>query len=302
MLVRTHNPTAAMLARMAEWRDSLTAAGVAMHVSVDTTGGRAPFDRVCKALGALDIVAASRGSQGAPGSGTVLAHAYDEAEIMDAFPHLRLLRRRMVGEPDWAGLRRLRSEQDAAAVAAASRHLWRRWAGEKAAKGETDDVETDNVEAAGVETTDVGMVSIAWGFHAEAVALWWRCARSLLGPPIRVWVLEDDVGFTAPLATLTAAYESSDADLITHAPRRAEPLRDVRCASDARCARDVPGGPRGGACPLAWQGWCWHETCTDSYASLVPSEARLVTKEHAQRFSGRLLDEMASRLGTGCSA
>jgi hypothetical protein len=107
-------------------------------------------------------------------------------------------------------------------------------------------------------------------------------------------VLEDDVGYTAELAALVAAYANDGvADLITDEPTQSEPLSAVRCQLNPDLVATEP---------VVWQGWCWHDTCTDLYNALVPSERRWKTKEHAQRFSARLLDELARQCDAGCSA
>ncbi len=259
VLVRSHNPTAAMLGRLCEWKASLAAAGISLHVSVDVSHGRTAADELHAALGAhwLEDVSHDGGSacQGAAsdasatasasalpptasataaatsaltGTAEALVHVYDEAAMLSAYPHLAALRLRMVGEAEWAGLGCTAPGQDAAAVARAAKGAWRRWAGGPRS-------------------------SIAWGFHAEAIALWWRDAKPLLlrsaqDSALDVWVLEDDVGFTAPLSELVLAYAESTADLITYPPKRCEPVHDVHCKAAAE------GSGEGAS--LGWDGWC----------------------------------------------
>lgn len=267
-----------MLARMREWADSLAAAGIPLHVSIDTTHGHSAAEAVRASLGE-----------------SVLVHTYDEPQMVEAFPHLPACMRRMAGEPEWAGLesRALAAGETREAVETVAREVWREWAGSAS--------------------------SLAWGFHAEAISLWWRellqgtigGASSLAAapvnvnanaeegraapppPPLHIWVLEDDVGFTAPLVELIASHASSHADLITDHPRPSQPLRDV-CVRRRDAFHDDD--------KVFWKGWCWHGTCTDSYAEAVPEAARLISNEHVQRFSARFLDEVTARVAAGCSA
>ena len=244
-----------MVRRMSEWHDSLAEVGVRMHISVDVTHGSEAADLISDAI---------------PGAAL---HTYDEGTMLYSFPHLGRLKMMLPGESGWAGLRCLTDGTQSEDVQTAFRGGWRRWAGERP--------------------------SIAWGMHAEAITLWWRAiiVRWADGgdpKPDHVWVLEDDVGFTAPLAELVAAYaHEPEADLITDAPTLAEPVSAVHC-------KPRPDGQPGAE--VKWDVWCWHGTCTDAYAALVPPSRRYQTKEHAQRFSGRLLEELARQCEAGCSA
>ena len=261
VLVRSHNPLPGQLLRMREWATALIAAGIPMHVSVDVSHGREAVERVTEALSPLPVA----------------IHIYDEEEMLREFPHIERLRLRMVGEDCWAGLSCPAAGTDARALAAIAAGTWRKWAGRNGTRPS----------------------SIAWGFHAEALCLWWRSVtrvpqESALQPgsliPEHVWVLEDDVGFTAPLSELIDAYSESHADLITDTPQLSVPVSATSWAVTTE----------GEA--LHWTGWCWHDTCTEEYASLVPDECRFKTKEHAQRFSARLVEEMHRQCQAGCSA
>ena len=255
VLVRSHKPSNAMIQRMAEWQRSLAEAHIRMHISLDTTHGTDAAETVKASVPEASI------------------HTYDEREMLTAFPHLNEVITKMPGAGEWSGLRQLADGMTAERVDAALEGGWRKWAGEKS--------------------------SLAWGMHTEAIVLCWRSlvqAKSVdqKQMPQFVWVLEDDVGFTAELAELVQAYEGdAEADLITDEPTRSEPLRKVRC-------EPKPDGQPGSN--VRWEGWCWHDTCTDDYASLVPSDRRWKTKEHAQRFSSRLIEELATRCEAGCSA
>ena len=269
VLVRSHNPTAATICRLAEWHASLSAANVPLHLSMDVTHGRAAADEVKLALSGVRM------------------HTYTEAELMHRYPRLEAVRERMAGEASWKGLAELAEGQTCEEVTAALKGGWRKWAGARS--------------------------SIAWGMHTEAIRAWYQHLKAqhdeqaLAWPPFEfVWVLEDDVGFTAPLADLVRAYTRSGyvdraADLITDAPTRSTPVHGVRC--EPRQSGTAHEGTREAeGARVVWEGWCWHDTCSDAYALLVPSEQRWKTKEHAQRFSRRLLDELADRCDAGCSA
>ena len=257
VLVRSHNPLPGQLRRMREWAKALTAAGIQMHCSLDVSHGHETAERVSEALSPLSVA----------------FHIYDEKEMLREFPHLERLRQTMVGEAGWSGLRCPAAGADPHALAVNAAGTWRKWAGRNGTKPS----------------------SIAWGFHAEALCLWWRTVESALPSgsrmPDHVWVIEDDVGFTAPLNELIDAYSESHADLITDTPQLSVPVSATSWAVTTE-----------GSGELCWTGWCWHDTCTEAYAALVPAECRFKTKEHAQRFSARLFEEMGRHCETGCSA
>jgi len=78
-----------------------------------------------------------------------------------------------------------------------------------------------------------------------------------------VWVLEDDVGVTGDLANITNAYASSKADLLTHG-----------------C------GPCSATQPASF--------VSPAFEAYVPEKDRLCSFEFVQRFSARLLKELAT--------
>ena len=202
--------------------------------------------------------------------------------MLREFPHLERLRQTMVGEAGWSGLSCPATGTDARVLAASAAGTWRKWAGRNGTRPS----------------------SIAWGFHAEALCLWWRTMTraaqessdsSLV--PEHVWVIEDDIGFTAPLNELIEAYSDSHADLVTDTPQLSVPVSATSWAVTVGVTAEGSGSGE-----LRWTGWCWHDTCTEVYAALVPEAHRFKTKEHAQRFSARLLEEMGRRCAAGCSA
>lgn len=83
-------------------------------------------------------------------------------------------------------------------------------------------------------------------------------------------VIEDDVGFTGALEELCAAYVEEAADLIGAAP--------------------VP--VHAGAAEDADNSWCWTHMGSDAFLAAVPLALRLKVAEHVQRFSRRALDAM----------
>jgi hypothetical protein len=103
-----------------------------------------------------------------------------------------------------------------------------------------------------------GRYSLAWGFHTEAINLWF-VALPERERYAQVWVFEDDVGFSGDLAHFLASCEQCEADLL------ADTI--VPCA----------------------QGWWWTETVSPGYAERVPAERRVQAREHVQRLSRRLL-------------
>jgi hypothetical protein len=103
-----------------------------------------------------------------------------------------------------------------------------------------------------------GHYSLAWGFHTEAINLWF-VALPERERYAHVWVFEDDVGFSGDLAHFLASCERCEADLL------ADTI--VPCA----------------------QGWWWTETVSPGYAERVPADRRVQAREHVQRLSRRLL-------------
>jgi len=268
VLVRSHNPMPGMLARMKEWSDSLARAGMlCMHVSMDATHGLDASEKV------LEL-----------GLPKACMHTFTEAALLETFPHLAPMQKRMVGEDDWEGFRckALAEGMDLATIReqADATKTWHVWSGEKH--------------------------SIAWGFHMEAITLWWRqlgadgWASCGGAKPMYVWILEDDVGYTSALSHLLEAYAASTADLITDEPAPSTPTHSVAVmVASAIAGREADQVETN---PVSWEGWCWHETCTDAFVALVPGEKRVKTKEHAQRFSSRFLDAIADQVESGCSS
>lgn len=257
VLVRSHNPTAAAVARIAEWSGDLAGVRISLFVSMDVTHGEDAAERVRAAL--------PRGS----------VHCYDEAQLLEDYPHLAEVRLSMVGEDKWAGLSPEVLHPGCPPVREAVLGLWRVWAG-----GEKS--------------------SIAWGFHAEAVDAWLRrvavkdsadAERTAEAPFDYLWVLEDDVGFSGSLASFVLAYKDNSADLISDLCAQSHAVSDVRLTASTN-PRSI----------VSWAGWCWHDTCTQAYRELIPGEKRFSTREHVQRFSLPLLRELGRLCRSGIGA
>mgnify|MGYP006169236073 CR=1 FL=1 len=198
ILVRSHNPTQAMVDRIVAWQLDVVAAGGFLMASVDSTSprGRLAVERLSAALGSSHLV-----------------HSYTETMLVRAYPVLNELR-------------------DAMHVAAPQ---WKRWAG-------------------GPEAT------LAWGFHNEALGLWYNNLGAERRESIDyVWVMEDDVGVAGGLPELVAEYQTDAADLL-----------------------GASGDP-------VSTGWVWHDVVSAEYARRYPLPQRRFAPEMVQRFSTRLL-------------
>lgn len=111
--------------------------------------------------------------------------------------------------------------------------------------------------------------NLAWGFHVEAVSLWFRCLEK---PYRHVWIFEDDVGYTGNILHLLSAYHSCSADLL------------------------VPTEPF-----LPEVGWPWRDATTTGFRDAV-GEGRLQVLEMVLRVSARLLALLARWAASGHSA
>ncbi|KAK7248777.1 hypothetical protein SO694_00041163 [Aureococcus anophagefferens] len=100
-------------------------------------------------------------------------------------------------------------------------------------------------------------------------------ARSLDGSGVAlvVWKLEDDVGYSGDLREFVGRFDAEPADLLT---------------ADA--------GHRPGS------RWWWADAATPAYLAAYAPRDRLASREHAQRFSRRLLDRLHDLHGRGVTA
>ena len=139
VLVRTCCPGASALARIKQWAQecSLHDPPIAFHVSIDVTHAQAHLEGLMASF--------------AETSSLCSIHTYTEEEMLQQFPKLRSAKAAMVGEPDWSGLRNLAETQDLDQFRAEASGRWEVWAGRK-----------------------YRPVSIAWGFHTEAICMWWQ--------------------------------------------------------------------------------------------------------------------------------
>mmetsp|Transcript_91515 Transcript_91515/g.284714 ORF Transcript_91515/g.284714 Transcript_91515/m.284714 type:complete len:340 (+) Transcript_91515:3-1022(+) len=118
-----------------------------------------------------------------------------------------------------------------------------------------------------------GLRSMAWMFHSEPLGHWLRWLERP-GAYAFVWVLEDDVGCSGRMDELVAAYAAEPHDLISG-----------RWISTP-APREPPQGPS------FTGGWYWYYAITAAFEARVPPERRLITEEHVQRISMRLLEEV----------
>jgi len=106
-----------------------------------------------------------------------------------------------------------------------------------------------------------GKYSLAWGFHCEAINLWYQ-ALPEEDTYDQVWVIEDDVGFSGNIADLFRRFEGDSADLLTAEPGPVE------------------------------EEWFWADTVSAAYAERIPLARRRKCGEHVQRLSRRFLREL----------
>lgn len=149
------------------------------------------------------------------------------------------------------------------------------------------------------QDTKFPLRSLAWGFHAEAINLWFQgtgCDYDY------VWVFEDDVGYSGVISKLILDHVDDTSDLISGAG-----------VTD-------PGGD-GFGCPRpklpgCWtvpakfcfngnsDGWCWYYTRSASFHERLQGLGGDYrnSSEHVQRFSRRLLCELHRWSNEGASA
>ena len=123
---------------------------------------------------------------------------------------------------------------------------------------------------AGAREFRTGAVSLAWGFHCECLNLWYQALARKFD---FVWKLEDDVGYSGDLREFVGRFDAEPADLLT---------------ADA--------GHRPGS------RWWWADAATPAYLAAYAPRDRLASREHAQRFSRRLLDRLHDLHGRGVTA
>ena len=126
-------------------------------------------------------------------------------------------------------------------------------------------------------------VSLAWGFHVEAILVWYTqcCGGGTHGAYSHVWVIEDDVGFSGDIvSSFLAHYATDTADLVSHT---VQPVY-------------VPQVDRNGVA------WCWINVISQSFDQHVPHSFRWKGAEHVQRFSGRFLSALDQLCSQGLTA
>ena len=248
MLIRSHNPTPETLARIAPWIRSVNARkatlGMEVWFSVDTT----------------TLTPASRRSE---------PHAWAASS----------------SQAGWCGRKRQKVE---------SRSAVRKITSALAAHGLAVGADYNVHEYAEAEMTAAypvleelraappvdtcrelvtGSCSLAWGFHAEALNLWFQGLRDVGGRRRyeEVWVMEDDVGWAGEdiAGGFFARFEDEAADLLSAECNRYNDLQ-----------------------------WYWARAHSAAFGRRFPLAVRRNGREHVQRFSAKLLDRLHA-LATG---
>ena len=136
-------------------------------------------------------------------------------------------------------------------------------------------------------------LSVAKGFHIESICLWWSWIQinSKLPKMVTydfVWVLEDDIGITGgklrtgSLLEFVSLYDQKDwkkenerynydndcPDLITYG-------KYYTATADYKSYKDS---------------WVYHDTVSNTYASIIHEREQFYTQEHIQRFSARYIN------------
>jgi hypothetical protein len=117
-------------------------------------------------------------------------------------------------------------------------------------------------------------MSLALGYHTEAIDLWWSDPRVVKHQLRWIWIMELDVGFSGPITDLFHNYTDTETDLITHHE----------------------------GCKKVDKRWLHRFACSKQYKEFVPDEKRYFSLEMTQRFSWRFLNEVAIRMAAGAHA
>lgn len=99
-----------------------------------------------------------------------------------------------------------------------------------------------------------------WGYHAEAIGLWWETYLLAGGHADYVWILEQDVGVTGDFTDILHQYDDSSADFISYNTM------------------------------VAFPKWAWGGLVTKEFDQIVPRDKIMKTNEHVQRLSSRFLN------------
>lgn len=116
------------------------------------------------------------------------------------------------------------------------------------------------------------MKSLAWGYHVEAILLWWVHVDGQFGGPEYVWFIEDDAAYSGNIAGFICAYLGDHSDLLAHniQPVEAE--------------------------------WVWCNAASPAFLKLVDLGERLRCVEHVQRLSSHMLRALHQYCLQGVSA
>eukprot|EP00191_Tetraselmis_sp_GSL018_P021503 CAMPEP_0177596006 /NCGR_PEP_ID=MMETSP0419_2-20121207/10736_1 /TAXON_ID=582737 /ORGANISM="Tetraselmis sp., Strain GSL018" /LENGTH=387 /DNA_ID=CAMNT_0019087657 /DNA_START=345 /DNA_END=1506 /DNA_ORIENTATION=- len=125
----------------------------------------------------------------------------------------------------------------------------------------------DELERKYMEMKTPRKMPLPWGFHNEATGLWFLSLDSKQKDKLRhVWIIEEDVGFTGRLSDLIQLHIVLKADLLT------EGYRPVM----------RPDGKM----------YFWTTIASSAFCRRIPENDRLITYEHVQRFTPRLLQAL----------
>lgn len=114
--------------------------------------------------------------------------------------------------------------------------------------------------------------TMAWGFHVEALLLWWKWSLKKKQEYDYVWVFEDDVGIKGSLLDLLQCYQDEQADLLT---------------DNAHSMNED---------------WFWKNVHTSNFLNQTGGNELTCCSEHVQRFSNKLMERLTNLCSNGVHA
>jgi len=106
--------------------------------------------------------------------------------------------------------------------------------------------------------------TMAWGFHVEALILWWVWSQKKMKKYKYIWVFEDDVGITGNIANLVKEYKEVNADILTD---HAIPMNEE---------------------------WYWKDVHTENFFTMIGGAGKICAREHVQRMSHKLMERLTT--------
>jgi len=136
-------------------------------------------------------------------------------------------------------------------------------------------------------------LSVAKGFHIESICLWWTWIQINSKLPRMVtyddvWVLEDDIGITGgklrtgSLLEFVKLYDEKDWRKENKELNYENDYPDLITYGKYYTAKD--------AYTNYYDSWVYHDTVSNTYASLIHEREQFYTQEHIQRFSARYIN------------